>query len=187
MLDHVGERLLHDAVGRQLDAGVDAHARSLDVERHRHAGVAHVVDEARQVGEPGRRCVVALAVAVAQHAEQAAHLGERAAGGGRDGLERGTGLVGPVGEHVGADAGLHGDHRHRVGDDVVQLLGDPQPLLGEHAGRALALDVGPLLGLADPGLERLAAGPQRDPDRPGAGEERQVGERRRRASSPASR
>ena len=108
------------------------------------------------VGEPGRRCVVALAVAVAQHAEQPAHLGERAAGRGGDGVERGTGLVGPVGEHVGADTGLHGDHRHRVGDDVVQFLGDPQALLGEHAGRALALDVGPLLGLAEPWLSSVS-------------------------------
>ena len=139
-------------------------------------GVADVVDELGDVGEPRRRCVGTLAVAVAQHAEQAAHLGERAAGCGRDGVEGRRGLVGPVVEHVGADAGLHGDHRHRVGDDVVELLGDPQPLLGEDSGRALALDIGPLLGLAQPDLDRLATGPHRDPNRPGDTEERHVAE-----------
>ena len=36
-------------------------------------------------------------------------------------------------DHVRADAGLHRDHAHRVRDDVVQLLRDAQPLVGDRA------------------------------------------------------
>jgi hypothetical protein len=34
---------------------------------------------------------------------------------------------------VRADACLHGDHTHRVGDDIVQLLRDVQTLVGDRA------------------------------------------------------
>ena len=40
----------------------------------------------------------------------------------------GFGAVGV--DHVHPDTGLHGDHAERVGDDVVQLLGDAQPFVG---------------------------------------------------------
>ncbi len=45
-----------------------------------------------------------------------------------DRLQRLLGFVGLRVDHVGAHAGLHGDHAHRVGDDIVKLLGDAQPL-----------------------------------------------------------
>ena len=136
MLEHVGERFLHHPVGGQLDAGVDAVGRPLDMQRHRHAGGPHVVDQPWQVGKTGagacdrapslsrstpssRRISVSVPRDVAEIASSAA-----------------LGLLRPFVEHVGADARLDGDHRHRVGDDVVQLLGDAQPLLGQHPGRA---------------------------------------------------
>ena len=51
--------------------------------------------------------------------------------------------AGIVVDHVRADAGLHRDDAHRVRDDVVQLLRDAQPLVGDRALRlfvALALE-----------------------------------------------
>ena len=38
-------------------------------------------------------------------------------------------------DHVVADGGLHGDHAHRVRDDVVQFAGDAQTLLGHGPAR----------------------------------------------------
>ena len=64
------------------------------------------------------------------------------------------------------DAGLHGDHAHRVGHDVVQLLGDPQALLGQHPRSRLGLllleELGALLGRGQP----LAARPDGLAQRP---------------------
>ena len=59
-----------------------------------------------------------------------------AAGFGDD-LERmlGGGYVGP--DDVPADAGLYSDQGHAVRDDVVQLPGDPQPLLDDGPSRQL--------------------------------------------------
>jgi hypothetical protein len=129
-------------------------------------GGAHVIDEARQVGDAGCWRVDAFAVRVPQDPEQAAHLGQGAARGRGNGVEGGAGLVGTTLEHVGADAGLHGDHRHRVGDHVVQFLRNPQPFFGEHAASALALDIGTFLCLAHAHLGRLATRAHGDADRP---------------------
>jgi hypothetical protein len=129
-------------------------------------GGAHVIDEARQVGDAGCWRVDAFAVRVPQDPEQAAHLGQGAARSRGNGVEGGAGLVGTTLEHVGADAGLHGDHRHRVGDHVVQFLRNPQPFFGEHAASALALDIGTFLCLAHAHLGRLATRAHGDADRP---------------------
>ena len=97
--------------------------------------------------------------------------------------------------------GLHDDHADRVGDDVVQLPGDPQPLLGDgRLGRPLAIPVETLdvagqrrlsraaltdgeageIGRADEDLEeqhRVEGQPVRIPNREdgGRGDERQHG------------
>ena len=63
-------------------------------------------------------------------------------------------------DHVPADAGLHGDQGHAVRDDVVQLPGDPQPLLDDGPGRQLPS--GGRLLLRDPQPLRLLGAARAD-------------------------
>ena len=155
---------------RYADSSTPAWMQSVvafDMERHRHPGATHVVHEMRQVGRaraPARGTAhPSLSRSTPSRRRSSV---ERAARGRRDRLERSACLLGSLVEDVGADAGLDGDHRHRVGDDVVQLLGDAQPLLGQHAGRTLAFPLCPLVGLPHPRFCRRPAAAQGDSDRP---------------------
>jgi hypothetical protein len=56
---------------------------------------------------------------------------------------------------VGGDAGLHVDRGQRVRDDVVQVAGDPQPLL---LGAALRLLLACALGQLEPLEQQLNVG-----------------------------
>jgi hypothetical protein len=49
--------------------------------------------------------------------------------GGLDGLKRNGGLLGPFSHQPATGAGLHGDHGQAVGDNVVQVACDPDPLV----------------------------------------------------------
>ena len=49
------ERLLDDPERRQVEARVQRPRRALDVQRHRHAGRAGALDQARQLRQPGLR------------------------------------------------------------------------------------------------------------------------------------
>ena len=66
-----------------------------------------------------------------QGAEQGAHLGDRLARGRLDGLQCGRGPVGVGVDEPAGPGGLHAHDRDVVGDDVVQLAGDPQPLVDD--------------------------------------------------------
>jgi hypothetical protein len=55
VLADVRERLLHDPVGGQVEAGRHRSWLAVDVERHRHARVARVRDELAELREPGLR------------------------------------------------------------------------------------------------------------------------------------
>jgi hypothetical protein len=85
-----------------------------------------------------------------EHAEHSTHLGERLAAGGLDRGERLLRLGRVSVDEVVTDAGLHGNDAHRVGDQIVQLAGDPGPfvehglvgdafLLGIHGGQSGSL------------------------------------------------
>ena len=85
---------------------------------------------------------------LAQHAEQAAHLGQPGPGGVTDRGEPLGPRVGQPGRGQPGGLRLDRDHRDVVGDHIVQLAGDPGPLaagqvigqhpLGELAGGAVA-------------------------------------------------
>ena len=68
----------------------------------------------------------------AQHAEQAPHLGERLAAGLLD-QRSGSSARSGSWSRSSLAAPFDGHDADRVGDDVVQLAGDPRPLLG-HGG-----------------------------------------------------
>ena len=136
VLDHVGQCLLHHPVGRELHAGV--HLREWC--RRRAAPRARRRRARRRPGAAGRRDRAPGADERAPSLSRSTpsrrrSLGQRAARRVGDGVERGASLLGSLVEHVRTDAGLHGDDRHRVGDHVVQFLGDAQPLFGDDARR----------------------------------------------------
>ena len=112
------------------------------------------------------RLLVLLGV-LAEHAEQAAHLGQPGPGGITDRGEPLRARVRQAGRGQPAGLRLHRDHRDVVRDHIVQLAGDPGPLppgqvigqhpLGELAGSAVGLGL-----LARPPHQR---GHRRDRDR----------------------
>jgi hypothetical protein len=130
VLAGVGQRLLHHPVRGQLGASGQRPGRSVQAERHRHARVPRLLDQLAELVQAGQRGQAGPLVPGAQHAEQAAHLGERLAPGVRD---RGQRLGHPIrvgAQHVARPVGLHHHHADVVRDHVVQLAGDPGPLGG---------------------------------------------------------
>ena len=105
------------------------------MQSHRQPGASDVVHQ-RVEGVEARLGAELDVVAVAAHrAEQAAHLGERCAAGLLDAPERVPVLGQRVGELVPDGADLEHHHAHGVGDDVVELAGDPRALLGHRDAR----------------------------------------------------
>ncbi len=135
----VAQRLLHDTVGRGADRHRQRRQSIAGCVRDVEAVGTHACDELVDAVEPDlglqRRTLSVVGVAT-QEAEDHAELVEHLATGAADRLERRLQLrridsIGPVGEQVGGRAGLDVDRRHRVGDAVVQVLGDSQPLVGD--------------------------------------------------------
>jgi hypothetical protein len=137
----VRERLLHHPVGRQVDGGRHLAPGSVDPHVDGHPGLAHPVHHRLQRHQAGQR---RLGVVVpAEQSDDRPGLRQRVPAGVGDDLQ---GLLGGgriAVQQVGAHAGLHGDQRHAVRDDVVQFPGDAQPLLGD---RPLGRDLGPAFG-----------------------------------------
>ena len=127
-------------------------ALAVDAELDGKAGLAQLLDERRHVAEPGLGCERLVRV-VAEHAEQAAHLGQRAAPGLLDRLQHLARRGVRIAEHAPLGARLHDDHRDVVGDHVVQLTRDPRPFLDDRlTGGHVALALGDLraaLAVAD--------------------------------------
>jgi hypothetical protein len=170
VLHGVGQRLLDDPVDDQLDAGRQRSAGPVDLQGHIEAGVAALPHQVGQLldvglGQPGRG-----AVRLPQDAHQPPHLTQRAPAGGLDvpdGLDRPLGIPS---DRAPGRAGLDHHHAHAVGHDVVQLAGDPAPLLQHRLlGQRvlLALEVGrPVLDGGDVG----PAHPHVVAQQPGQGE-----------------
>ncbi len=145
VLDHVGQRLLHDAERRLADPGRDVPVFPGPGHVHADARACRGGDQPLQVGQagsgrerqlPGRLTAAAgpAGAVLAEHAEQPLHVGERLPGDVLDGAERLPRLRGLMIEDVFAETGLHRDHGHAVRHDIVQLPGDPQPFPGHGGG-----------------------------------------------------
>ena len=180
---HVRQRLLHDPVGGEVDIGrqrprltVDPH---VDVEARggRPGDQVGQPLEARG-GAPGRPLVD-----LAQDPEHRTDLTERLGGRVVDHRQRGPSLLGSLVEQVQRHPGLHVDQRDVVGQHVVQVTGDPQPLLlgapqsllfaaATHGGDPLAARAHRLAGEQQHQQPRGQAGrlssrrPPAGPDRP---------------------
>src|SRR5205823_4776186 len=88
VLERVRERLLHDSVGGEIDAGRQWHRLALDAQVDAQARVAYLSEQRVQRPEArlwrGRRVLLASA----EYAEQPPQLDERLPAGGFDGVER---------------------------------------------------------------------------------------------------
>ena len=137
VLARVGQRLLDDAVHRELDAGGQWRIELLDGELHREPRRARLGDERLQLAEPGLGHEADLLSCLAKHAEQQPHLGERPASRV---LDRANRLQRPLGigaQYLLGGAGLDDHHSERVGDHVVQLAGDAAALGLDREARLL--------------------------------------------------
>ena len=137
VLDRVGQRLLYDAVDRELGAGGQRPSRPGHRERDREAGRTRALDQRAELVE--RRLCGPLRRGI-EDAEQQVHLGERLRPGVADARRGLLGTLGVAGEDPACAAGLHDHQADAVRDDVVHLARDPAALLGDRLQRlALAL------------------------------------------------
>ena len=153
VLERVRERLLDDPVRRDREARVEHPRLALDDQLHLEAGGSELLEQLVHAVEPGRRVRGLL---VAQDPQHPAHVRERQAARRRDRLERRARLVGPLLDDPQGAACLDHDHADVVGDDVVQLAGDPLPLV---AHRPFGLLVTVALHLLRALLERARVQP----------------------------
>ena len=133
MLERVRQRLLHDPVGGQPEAGVDLPVA--DGELDRQPGAADLLHQRRQPVQPRRRLVrsgvVGVRVPGTEHPDRALQLGDGLPPTGLDVGDGGARLVRAVVEQPVRDAGPDPHQHDVVRDDVVELPRDPEPLL-EH-------------------------------------------------------
>ena len=128
VLERVGQGFLHDPVRGKLDADGQLTALAVDLELHRQAGLADLRHEGGQVGQGGLRREPVRGIGP-QHADQAPHLGQRAAPDLLDGLQHLAGRAVTLTEDAPFGAGLDDDHRDAVRHRVVQFPCDPGALL----------------------------------------------------------
>ncbi|OEI69375.1 hypothetical protein Cus16_1219 [Curtobacterium sp. ER1/6] len=146
VLHDVGHRLLDDAEGRAVGGAVQRRGVAVhlgpEVDPRRTCPfdeVGQAVETRHGVplglGTLGRRrrrrrgARIALAVHRAQDAEDRAELHQGVAAGVPDVGERLPGPVGQVGTEVERHSRLQVDEGHAVSDRVVELAGDPHPLV----------------------------------------------------------
>ena len=173
VLERVGQALLDDPVGGEVERARQRDGLAVDVQPHRQAGAAEPRRAAAsRLSRPGWGASSSVLAVAAHRAEQAAHLGERRAAGPLDAPQRLLVLAERVGQLVADGADLEHHHADGVGDDVVQLARDPRALLGDRdARRGLALALGVRRAL----LRRLGlrgALAQREAGEPGDREQR---------------
>ena len=145
----VGERFLHDPVGGLVHFGRQRPLGAGHGHGHREPGRARARHQAVQLAE-------AAAVAVllaAQHAERRAQFPRGVRARLLDRQQRGRHLLAALAGQVHRHAGLNADDGDAVGQGIVQLTGDPQPLFhrpapGDFVPGPLRL-LGALLDLAE--------------------------------------
>ena len=131
----VGERLLHDAVGGQLDGGRAAAAGAVGLlERGRRGRWrARRRPASSRSARRGRGRTRARPSPRRSRSSAVRSSLEGVVAGLLDGGQRRAGLLGLLVEQVQRHAGLHVDQRDVVGQHVVQLLGQREALLAHPA------------------------------------------------------
>ena len=142
----VGDALLHHAIA-EMRGGRRELVAALDLQRDLQPARARLLHELLGQLEAGSLAPVGLAEQ--RHEPPEIPLG--AARGGRDRVERLAGERGVALDQPLPGARLHDHDAERVGDDVVQLGGDPRPLVASRELRvrlALRLELARPLGQA---------------------------------------
>ena len=131
---HVGHRLLHDPVGGQVETRRQPSEVTDHPQGGLHTGQPDRLEQLAEPGEPGRRFGLQGVDRRTEHPEQPVHLGQRLPSGAFDRLQCGTllNLVWP--QQPPHPAGVQRHHADAVRGQVVQLAGDPQPLVGDRRG-----------------------------------------------------
>src|SRR5919197_1639625 len=128
---------------------------------------SHLADESHDLVEARLRRERVGGV-LAQHPDEAAHLGERATADLLDRLEHLARRAVPAVEDAPLCAGLDDHHRDVGRDHVVELARDPRPLLDHGLARGeLALqlgDLGAVLAVADPAADEEHDGERGHPE-----------------------
>ena len=160
VLEHVGERLLDDAVREQVDAGRKLPRQPVRRQRDVQARPAGLLDEPGEIREAGLGAQPVEAGLRSEDPEQVAQLVQRLASGLLHRRHRPQGALGVLGGHGLGRARLHRHQAHPVGDHVVQLARDAGPLLDHDPAGLGGLFLQQLGGA-------LAAQPETAPDVPG--------------------
>ena len=131
MLQRVRERLLHDPVRGQVDAGRQRSGLPLDRDGHRQTCVAHSLHQMIEVLHAGSRLAVLIVRLVHEQIQQSAQLLEAGTPGRVDGFQSPACRCDVGVEHSIGGLRLEHDHRKTVGDEVVQLSSDARALMGD--------------------------------------------------------
>lgn len=138
VLQRVGQRLLDHPVRRDLHRLGEWPSLAL----HHHVDTqprpGELGDELVEPTEPGPGSQVVALVGVSEVAEEAVHLVDRLSAGSLDGLQRLRRLLGATVHHVTGGTGLHAHDAHMVGNHVVGVACDADPLL-EHGAAGVGL------------------------------------------------
>jgi hypothetical protein len=118
---------------------------TLDREVDRELALGHLRDQVLELGEAGLRAEVVSLAGTAQEPEEPMELGDRLPTGRLDRAEHADGLLGMAVQYPPCGSGLDSHHAHVMGNDVVQLTGDPHALL-EHRPAGLLLPLALELG-----------------------------------------
>ena len=163
MFERVGQRLLHNAIGAELEARRELARIPVTSTSDHDAATAHLFGELTQVAQAARRLAVAAIAGVAQHPEQA--RSSAIAWRPCCSVDRSVALASAGSASTSWRRRRHGRHHgHRMRNDVVQLARQAGALL--HGGQASAfLALGrELLGQL---LEQLRPSAQRPDARAG--------------------
>ena len=129
MADDVGQRLLGNAVGGEVERCGQHHRQALRNDADIQARGPGGGDQVRELAEPRRRPPRRSVAGLAQHVERGAQLPQRLPACVLDGRQRGAGLLRQFAVDVKRDACLDVDEGDVVGEDIVQLPGDAQALV----------------------------------------------------------
>jgi hypothetical protein len=121
---------LHDPVRRELDPGIERYDVTADDQSgSAPAEVTYLVEELVELMQPGLWPPGGFGLDIfAQHAEQAAHLGQCRAGRVADGCQPPGTFGRQPGRRRPGRLGLHGDHRDVVRHDIMKFASDPGAL-----------------------------------------------------------
>jgi hypothetical protein len=129
VLERVGQALLDDSIGREVDRPWERNALAVDVQLDGEACAADLLHQRVQAVEPGLRNELRFVPVAAHRSEETAHLDEGCTTRALDTLE-GVTVLGQCNRELVPDgADLEHHHTDGVSDDVVELARDSRPLL----------------------------------------------------------